>query len=252
VGLINQLLTQLPEGKIVDIRIGIHWTAVVVLVEGQRRCGLSSTLLGPHEHGGEPQVPQAGDLEKLSGRELSALALERQHSILASVGVASINALLSPFQPEEWIEGNAESAIAARGADKHVAIVGHFPFIPRLRTRVGKLSVLDRHPLDGEYAAEDAPSILPQADIVAITGMAIVNHTLEDLLKLCSSQALVMVLGPSTPLNPVLFGFGVDLLSGSVVTSIDPVLQAISQGANFRQIHQAGVRLVTVERTGGP
>jgi uncharacterized protein (DUF4213/DUF364 family) len=142
VGLINQLLTQLPEGKIVDIRIGIHWTAVVVLVEGQRRCGLSSTLLGPHEHGGEPQVPQAGDLEKLSGRELSALALERQHSILASVGVASINALLSPFQPEEWIEGNAESAIAARGADKHVAIVGHFPFIPRLRTRVGKLSVL--------------------------------------------------------------------------------------------------------------
>ena len=249
VGLIEDLLTQLPEGEIVDIRIGLHWTAVVVLVEGVRRCGLSSTLESPHEHGGEPRVPKAGDLEKFSSSELSALAIEREHPILASVGVAAINALLPPFQPEDWFEGNAEHVIAARGVDKHVAIVGHFPFIPRLRTRVGKLSVLDRHPLNGEYAAEDAPSILPQADIVAITGMAIANHTAEELLELCSPQALVMVLGPSTPLSPVLFGYGVDLLSGSLVTAIDPVLRAISQAANFRQIHQAGVQLVTVERT---
>lgn len=249
VGLINELLIQLPKGEIVDIRIGIHWTAVVVLVKGQRRCGLSSTLESPHEHGGKPQVHQAGDLLKFSSSELSVLALERERPLLASVGVASINALLPTFQPEEWFEGNAEHVIAVRGAGKHVAIVGHFPFIPHLRTHVGKLSVLDRHPRNGEYAAEDAPSILPQADIVAITGMAITNHTAEALLELCSPQALVMILGPSTPLSPVLFDYGVDLLSGSVVTAIEPVLEAISQGANFRQIHKAGVQLVTVECT---
>ena len=45
---------------------------------------------------------------------------------------------------------------------------------------------------------------------------------------------LVLALGPSTPLSPVMFDYGVHLLSGSVVEDIDTVLQAVSQGANFR------------------
>jgi hypothetical protein len=80
--------------------------------------------------------------------------------------------------------------------------------------------------------------------------MTLANHTLEGLLRLCKPEALVMVLGPSTPLNPVLYDYGVDILSGSIVAEIEPVLKAVSQGANFRQVHRAGVRLVTVTRPG--
>jgi uncharacterized protein (DUF4213/DUF364 family) len=246
--LLEKLLSDLPDGDVVDVRIGLHWTAVVMQVEGKQRCGLSSTLGSLHEHGGEPQVAQAGQLETLSGREIAALAHEKDQPTLASVGVAALNALL-PL-PETFTEVNAEHILANYGSDKRVAIVGHFPFIPRLRERVAELIVLERDPRKGDLPAEAASQVLPQSDVVAITGMALANHTLEQLLSFCKPEALVMVLGPSTPLSPVLYDYDVDMLSGSIVAEIEPVLRTVSQGANFRQIHRAGVRLVTVTRPG--
>ena len=64
--LLNDLIAIVPEGEVVQVHIGLHWTAVVTVVEGRQGCGLSSTLHGPHEHGGEPQVPQAGHLTTLN------------------------------------------------------------------------------------------------------------------------------------------------------------------------------------------
>jgi len=93
-----------------------------------------------------------------------------------------------------------------------------------------------------------APDVLPKAEVVAITGAAFVNHTLEDLLALCSPEAIVMIVGPSSPLSRVLLDTAAHLVSGSIVTDIDRVLRVISQGGNFRQVHHAGVRLVTLAR----
>jgi hypothetical protein len=45
-----------------------------------------------------------------------------------------------------------------------------------------------------------------------------------------------------------LFEHGVDLLSGAVVEAIGPVLEAVSQGASFRQVRRRGVRLVTMQK----
>lgn len=249
-GLISDLLVDLPSGDIVEVRIGLRWTAVVAEVEGERRCGLSSTLGEFHDHSGKPQVPQAGQLDMLPGKELAAFACERDNPVLASVGVATLNALLPSPEPNTWYEGNAEHILAEHGARKRVVVIGHFPFVSRLSERVEGLTVVERHPLEGEIPAESASQVLPQAEVVAITGMALVNHTLEGLLKLCSPQATVMILGPSTPFSHVLYTYGVDLLSGSVVTEIEPVLKTLTQGANFPQIHRAGVRLVTVSRPG--
>jgi uncharacterized protein (DUF4213/DUF364 family) len=246
--LIKDLLTHLQDGEVVEVRIGLHWTAVVAEVEGKLRCGLSSTLEGPHEHGGDPQVPQAGSLETFTGRELASLALEKNRPTLASVGVAALNTLL-PL-PDSYVEANAEHVLSTYGTDKHVTIVGRFPFIPRLRKAVKKLTVLERDPREGDLPAEAASQVLPHSEVVAITGMALVNHTLEDLLRLCAPEALVMVLGPSTPLSPLLFDYGVDMLSGSIVADIESVVRTVSQGANFRQIHRAGIRLVTMTRPG--
>jgi hypothetical protein len=76
--------------------------------------------------------------------------------------------------------------------------------------------------------------------------MTLINHTIQDLLDLCKKDAFVMVLGPSAPLSPVLFDYGVDVISGSIVEKIAPVVKVISQGGNFRQVHKAGVRLVNM------
>lgn len=229
--------------------IGLHWTAVVVEAEGQRRCGLASTLSGPHSHQhGQVDVPQAGQLANLPGPALVTLA-KAAHPTQASIGMAAINALL-PQQPGAWIDLNAEEVLAERGAGKNVALIGHFPFVDDLRSRVGELFVLEQQPQPGDLPASSAAEILPKAEVVAISGTTVINHTLEELMTLCAAEALVILLGPSTPLSPVLFDYGVDILCGSVVTAIEPVLQVIGQGGNFRQVRQAGVRTVTMSRPG--
>ena len=42
--LIDELLSTLPDGPVRNIQVGAFWTAVVVELEGHRRCGLASTL----------------------------------------------------------------------------------------------------------------------------------------------------------------------------------------------------------------
>ncbi len=242
----DALLDSLPDGEVLDVQIGLHWTAVVVQQDGHTRCGLASTVTAAHRHSAVPEVPQAGHLHTLPARELAHLARDA-HPPLSSVGVAALNALQTPA-PTHWQERNAEEVLAALGKGKSVALIGNFPFIPRLRPRVGRLDVLELHPAPGELPAEAAPEILPQADIVALTSMTLINHTLDKLLPLCAPQAVVLLLGPSTPLNPALFAHGVDMLSGAVVTDIPRVLRAVQQGANFRQVHRAGVRLVTLSK----
>jgi uncharacterized protein (DUF4213/DUF364 family) len=89
--------------------------------------------------------------------------------------------------------------------------------------------------------------VLPEADIVAISGSAFINHTMESLLGLCRPGSLVVVLGPTTPLSPVLFDHRVDIIAGTRV--VDPVLalRCVSEGAVFRQLR--GVRLLTMRRS---
>ncbi len=245
---LKDLLATLPDGEVQDIRVGIHWTAVAVIVGGDRRCGLASTLRGEdlHHHGGEPAVRDAGHLTKRGARELAGLVLSRSPTETA-IGMATINALL-PRQPDRWEEINAEEVIAQRGAGRRVALIGHFPFVPRLRGRVGTLWVLEQRPREGDLAAEAAPEIIPQADVLAVTGTTLINHTFEELMALRRPGALVLLLGPTTPLSPTLFEYGVHILSGAVVENVDAVLHAVSQGANFRQVRRQGVRLVTMQR----
>jgi hypothetical protein len=244
--LLDALLSEVQQGEVLEVIIGLHWTAVCVDVGGGTRCGLASTLRGPHVHGGPPQIPQAGELTRLDGRSLAMFAHERERPTLASVGVAALNALLHTPSEENFVEINAEHVLAERGRGGRVAIVGNFPFVPRLKEQVEKLWVIEQDPGPGEWPAEAAEELLPKSDVIAVTGMALINHTLEDLLSHCPPEAQVMVLGPSTPLSERLYAYGVDILSGSLVEDVDSVLRAVREGANFRQVHRAGVRLVTM------
>lgn len=241
--LIDELLAVVPDGETASVTIGLHWTAVVIDMAGERRCGLASTLMGNRPHG-EVDVPMAGKLEQMSGRELAALAAT-DNLTLRSIGVAAINALLLPL-PERWVERNAEHVIIEAGREKTVALVGHFPFIANVRAQVGRLFVLEQNPGPGEFPAEAADEVVPQADVLAITSMTLLNGTLDGLLALRRPGTRVLLLGPSTPLHPLLFEYGVEMLSGSVVTAVDPVLHLIRQGAVFRQVRKGGVRLVTM------
>lgn len=244
--LIDALLTSTPNGPVLDVRIGLSWTAVVVELAGTRHCGLAATLRSERGHG-SPTVPEAGHLVGKSGRELASWARLAPSSLTqASVGFAALNALLAAAAPDQpWTDLNAAEVIAERGAGKRVALVGHFPFVEKLREQVGTLWVMELEPQPGDLPASAAAEVLPQADIVAITATTLINGTFAGLMAMRNPAALIMLLGPSTPLSPILFDYGVDVLSGALVEDIDATLRAVSQGAGFRQIHRTGVRLVS-------
>lgn len=239
----SRILKSLPDHPLLEVRIGLHWTAAVVEKEDGPQCGLASTLGEGHHHSGEPTIPEPGTLESYSPSELASW-IESEIPLRRSIGCAVINALL-PRQPESWVDQNAEEAILERGRGKKNVLIGHFPFADTLKEELEDFNILELDPAEGDFPASAAPDLLPKADLVAITGMTFINHTLPDLLDLCKPDAYVLVLGPSTPLTPLLADYGVDLLAGSSVENIPAVLAAVGQGANFRQTHRAGVRLIT-------
>jgi len=244
--IIETILESLSDGEVKAVCVGLHWTAVTVEVNGERRCGLASTLSSGHHHGSGPQIPRAGYLEEFSARQLAGFSLHESPAMV-SVGMAAINALL-PGNFQFTSEANAEQLILNNGLGKRVALVGHFPFVPQLREKLEHLDVLELDPQPGDLPASMAPDVLPRADVAAITAMTLFNGTLESMLELCSPGAFVILLGPSAPLTPLLFDFGIDVISGALVTTEEPVLKTIMQGGNFRQVHRAGIRLVNLSK----
>jgi uncharacterized protein (DUF4213/DUF364 family) len=237
--IIEALLENLPEDVPVrSVLVGAHWTVVC--------SGMAATLSGNYPHG-HKQVRDAGKLHTKSARELAAYA-NSMDPMEASIGVAAINSLLR-IDESLAVEINASEVLVDRGRDKNVALIGHFPFIPQLREAAGQLWVIEQSPAQDEYPAEAAANLLPRADLVAITGSTLINHTLDHLLTLCSPKAIVMVLGPSTPLSPILFDYGVDILSGTFVVNEAAVLRTVGQGAVFRQVE--GTKLLSFVRDKG-
>jgi uncharacterized protein (DUF4213/DUF364 family) len=110
--------------------------------------------------------------------------------------------------------------------------------------------VVERKPLEGDLHEQSADVVIPQADVVAITGSAFVNGTIEHLLALARRDALVVVLGPTTPMTPVLFDHGVHVVSGTRVVDTPAALRCLSEAAIFRQMR--GVKLLTMTREGLP
>jgi uncharacterized protein (DUF4213/DUF364 family) len=218
---------------------------VVDTPRGQR-AGIAATQLVHDQEHGRPAVREAGRLIGKDGRELAELARSAS-STERSIGFAALNALLE-VDETACVNVNAEEIILRQvaGASRRVAIVGHFPFVPRIRAVAEVCWVLELNPGPGDLPADQAPAVIPQADVVAITGMTLLNGTFEGLVTLCQPDAFVLLLGPSTPLSPLLFDYGVDAISGAVISDIGPALAAISQGANFRQI--PGRRLLTMMR----
>src|SRR4030043_1159040 len=178
----------------------VFWTAVIT-----KHCGLSSTFRdeGPsHDRG----VREVGSLTQKTALELAEYS--KSESLLeASIGMATINSLID-IDESKCIEKNAFEIILEKGQGKNVAIVGHFPWIPKLREKVKHFWVLEQRLREGDLPAEEAERILPQCDVVGITGTSFINHTLEGLLSLCRKAYIVMI-GPTTPPSPILFDQGI-------------------------------------------
>ena len=236
--ILDDLLSLLnPEVSVRDIRQGLFFTGVLT-----RNCGLASTLFRDTIRQRGPSVREPGFLLEKTALELARMAYSESLPE-AAIGMAAINSLLE-IEEERCLSLNAGDLIAEKGKDKRVVIVGHFPFIPKLREVTKELWVIEKNPREGDFTETEAESLILQADVVGITGTAFTNHTIEYLLKLCSSKAYVVVLGGTAPLSPILFNYGVDAISGTKVINPELTLRCVSEGATYRQIK--GVQKLTM------
>jgi len=243
VKIIDDLLSTLSyEAPVRDVRQGPFQTAVFT-----RYCGLASTPHDPGPHHDKVPVKEAGLLLNKDAVALAHMA-QSLSTPEAAIGMSTINSLID-VDERCCTELNAGALLAGKGENKKVAIVGHFPFVPRLRTVTKELWVIERNPQEGDFSETESGKLLPRADVVGITGTAFTNHTIEHLLSLCHSNAYVVILGGTAPLSPVLFDYGVDAISGTKVVDPETVLRCVSQGATFRQIR--GIRLLTMTKEMG-
>ena len=225
------------DAAVQDIRQGIFHTGVLT-----RYCGLAATLPRDALREEPPGVKEPGFLLDKGPMELVQLAYS-QRILEAAIGMATINSLLE-VDESSCIELNAAELIKEKGKGKRIAIVGHFPFIPRVREYSKEVWVIEKNPREGDLDEAEADNMIPRADVVAITGTALTNHTLDHLLELCNPGAYVIMLGDTAPLSPILFDHGVDAISGTRVSDPELALRCVSQGANFRQIK--GVKRLTM------
>jgi uncharacterized protein len=237
--LLSALLETLPINPIPvrSVIIGVHWTLVC-----SKHSGLGSTLTdeGPHGHSA---VRDVGFLHQKSAQELAAWVLS-DNLLEASIGIAALNSL-NDIDESLITEVNAAEVIARESMEKNLAIIGHFPFIERIKQTTRNCWVIEKRPYGDDFPESAAQKYVPQADVVAITGTAFINHTIEGLLALCRPESTVIVLGPSTPMHPLLFEHGITYLSGSRVIDEAAAITTIQQGAAFPQV--SGVRLITMK-----
>ena len=222
----TSLLDEIGDARILRCAIGINWT----IVECEFGCGLAQTPIKSMP-GCQP-LALAGHF---IGENLETIASQvHSHNPLEiSLAVAAMNAYLnrSDVITEDI---NGLDIFAAPG--RNVAVVGRFP---GLEGRGFKPLVIELDPRKGEYPAEKSEEVIDQCDHVIITSSAIVNHTIYDLLGFAKNKKVALV-GPGTPLTPVLFEHGINVLSGMIVTDPDLAFRVIGEGGAVQALKKAG------------
>lgn len=241
--LYDELLDAIPDDIYVrECQVGINWTMV-----RSQATGMAMTI-----RTNQP-IRRGGDLVGMKVRELAEY-VKSWNFMEASIGLAAINSVLNTRKRAELYSAPLDSQVNESVIEtlrpqiqgKKVTVVGHFPAIERLHGEC-QLSILERCPEPGDLPDPACEYILPEQDYVFITSTTLINKTLPRLLQICKSAKVLMV-GPSTPLYPGLFEYGVDTLAGSVV--VDEALWAyVREGGIGPGIFKKGCRPVTITRT---
>jgi uncharacterized protein (DUF4213/DUF364 family) len=169
------------------------------------------------------------------------------HGIRRGVGIATVNALAElcwerrPNPGVELLRGvDAFDANTFRPNDLAVVVGAFVPFLKELKRRKQPFLVLEKDPdtlkpeeMPFYRPAEMAREVVPQADVLLMTGTTLLNDTLEDLLSWARPEARVTVVGPTVGLLPDAFlRRGADILGGVKITDPDGFLDLLAEGGS--------------------
>ncbi len=201
---------------------GECWT----MVETERRCGIAMTT--PMDQ----RPPMFEHLEGLSLRALSG-AVKSWNLREAGYGMAAVNAFYNTAQRLEQLHAAEPfERYCTAGVDlqnKRIGVVGHMKMPAFVAQQARQVLYLERNPKPGDYPDSACDYLLPECDIVLITGATLVNKTLPHLLELCRNSYTILA-GPTVPMCPQLLSCGIDRLAGLVITDREGMRQHILKG----------------------
>ena len=239
------LLAEIPSDLVVEeCIIGLHWT----FVRAGHYAGIALTFQGSSTTGlgNGPYI----------GKNLreAAAGVKSWDMLQASVGMAACNAwfnapdklaALGIVQAEEEKSDDTGKNVFDEPMEsllgKKVAVIGHFPNIEGQLEKRCQLSVLEREPEGADFLDSACEYLLPEQDVVFITGMTLTNKTLPRLLTLTQNARTVLV-GPSSPITPILFRYGVDSIAGFYITDPAEMRAMVAQAAHT-EIFRSGRRV---------
>jgi len=226
------LLVEAAQARVVDVRLGLGYTAVLLDSES---AGVAYTPREDLTHGCSV-LPTGGSLAGRPAAELLSF-LKSSRPLERTIGLATANALLGLRQPVADLRGDILRALALRPADR-VGMVGYFePLIAPLQAQVASLTIFERSGdrAAGVQPAERALDLLPTCSVALITSTTLITESLDALLEAAAGCREVALLGPSTPLLPEVFAnTPVTWLSGIRIESPAKVLRVVSEGGGTR------------------
>jgi uncharacterized protein (DUF4213/DUF364 family) len=192
----------------------------------------------PTEDIGHSHWGRGRDFHGFKALEIARLA-NSFDMIERTVGIATLNALSQHLMDSEGYERQVGvdifDAIEAK-EDDSAAVVGYIrPVVGKLRSKVREVHVFERNPqLRGDALPDTfVDSILPEADIVVISGSSLVNGTLDRLLELSKKARVVVVAGPTAGMLPEpLFERSVNVVAG-VRAKGPEVMEAVAEAKPF-------------------
>ncbi|NQV18605.1 MAG: hypothetical protein HQ534_08695 [Armatimonadetes bacterium] len=235
--ILKELFSSIPAYPVKEVFAGVF----DILVWSQN-LGIATTVM-------EEQLPHAGirnskNLLTKNTRELAEYVFS-ENWLEASLGMAAINSAL-PIRTKARII-NAQEIILQKGREKKVGIIGHFPFVEKFKNQFEELFVFEKNPRNKDLCEKEIPNFLPQADVIAISSTTLTNHTFENIMQNIKKDSFVILLGPTSPVSPILFDFGIDAVSGVYFDDNEKsILTQVKEATPYRFIK--GKKYVTIFR----
>ena len=189
------------------------------------------------------------DPVKINGMKAAAVlaALPSDEPIKAAIAIATLNALSAicwqrGLTDNYRIQMNTDAVDVVRmPAESSVAVIGAFvPVLRKLKARGGRWWVIEQDPktlkgdeMDHFIPAGQSKETISAADVLIITGVTLVNHTLEPILKAARTDAEIAVVGPTASMLPeALFERGARVVGGVWVKKPDELLDVLAAGGS--------------------
>ncbi len=233
--LVEKALPLARAKKIKRVCVGIHYTVAEIERGG---AGLAYTFFKETKY-----CCELGDELNFwkSPADIVIKGYLSDHPVEISVGLATINAIFSNKKEflKNAISGDIFSEIKLEPRDE-ILMIGYFePIFKKLQGKVKKIWLLDKALEEANFKISD---IVHKINLAIITSSTLVNKTLEPLLDELKDVPEVLLMGPSTPLNPEIFRFTpITWLCGSIVKDSEFLFRKICEGKGAPAFFKSGV-----------